>query len=71
MIDDFGGTGNFLPCVLDKKWSDKVLAGYPTRAVRPAFSALDTTSTCAALGLKIIDWRLQLRRMLTELKARG
>ena len=42
------------------------IANFPTRAVRPAFSALDTTSTCEALGLKTIDWRLQLRRMLTE-----
>lgn len=46
-------------------------AGYPTRAVRPAFSALDTTGTCAALGLQTVGWRPQLRRMLTELKARG
>ena len=46
-------------------------AGYPTRALRPAFSALDTRSTCEAMGVATVGWRLQLRRMLKELKARG
>ena len=46
-------------------------ADFPTRAVRPAFSALDTRSTCEALGVNAVEWRTQLRLMLRELHARG
>lgn len=46
-------------------------ADYPTRAARPAFSALDTRSTCKAAGVPAIGWRKQLRRMLIELQASG
>ncbi len=46
-------------------------ADFPTRAVRPAFSALDIRSTCEALGVNAVEWRTQLRLMLRELHARG
>lgn len=46
-------------------------ADFPTRAVRPAFSSLDTRSTCKALGVNAVEWRAQLRLMLRELHARG
>lgn len=46
-------------------------ADFPTRAVRPAFSALDSRSTCDALGVNAAVWRGQLKLMLGELHARG
>jgi len=45
-------------------------ADYPTAAVRPPYSVLDMTSTCAALGRSPPHWRVSLRLMLQEL-ARG
>ncbi|HEY5667228.1 MAG TPA: dTDP-4-dehydrorhamnose reductase [Gammaproteobacteria bacterium] len=43
---------------------------YPTAAHRPAFSVLDTRSTCAATGLAPAHWRVRLRQVLQEI-ARG
>jgi len=43
-------------------------AAYPTRARRPAFSALDTTSTRALLNVPAQHWRHNLRTMLDELR---
>jgi dTDP-4-dehydrorhamnose reductase len=42
---------------------------YPTRARRPAFSALNTTSTRALLNVPAQHWRHNLRTMLDELRA--
>ncbi len=42
---------------------------YPTPAVRPAFSLLDSSATRAALGSKAVHWRVNLRRMLAEQRA--
>ena len=44
-------------------------ADYPTPAVRPAYSVLDTAPTRAALGLDAVHWRLALRTTLQELAA--
>lgn len=44
-------------------------AAYPTRAKRPAFSALDSSSTRAALNMPGTHWRHNLRRMMDELRA--
>ena len=41
---------------------------YPTPARRPAFSVLDKSETCAALGMKPRHWRKSLRQMLREYK---
>jgi len=41
---------------------------YPTPAKRPAYSVLDKTSTCAALGYTPPHWRESLIKMLSELK---
>jgi dTDP-4-dehydrorhamnose reductase len=41
---------------------------YPTRATRPAFSVLDTTSTRASLDVPVRHWRHNLRTMLDELR---
>lgn len=43
-------------------------ADYPTPAVRPHFSVLDKQSTFALLGRVSPHWRINLRRMLRELK---
>lgn len=43
-------------------------AAYPTRAVRPAFSVLDTTSTLNLIKAPARHWRHQLRTMLDELR---
>lgn len=43
-------------------------ADYPTPAARPAYSALETTGTAAALDLKQTPWREALREMLVELR---
>jgi dTDP-4-dehydrorhamnose reductase len=40
---------------------------YPTPARRPAYSVLDKRSTCEALGLRPVHWRVALRRVLGEL----
>lgn len=40
---------------------------YPTPAKRPAYSVLDTRSTCEALGLRPIHWRTALKRVLGEM----
>jgi dTDP-4-dehydrorhamnose reductase len=40
---------------------------YPTPAVRPPYSVLDKTKTWQAIGWEPIHWRVQLRRMLSEL----
>ncbi|RYG68103.1 dTDP-4-dehydrorhamnose reductase, partial [bacterium] len=41
---------------------------YPTPARRPSYSLLDCTQTWGALELRPPHWRVQLRRMLAELK---
>jgi dTDP-4-dehydrorhamnose reductase len=43
-------------------------AAYTTRALRPAFSVLDTTSTRAMLRVPSAHWRHNLRLMLDELR---
>lgn len=43
-------------------------ADYPTPAARPAYSALDTDSTVAALGMEQRPWLDALHDMLSELK---
>jgi dTDP-4-dehydrorhamnose reductase len=42
-------------------------AAYPTRAVRPAFSVLDTASTRGLIKTPSRHWRHNLRTMLDEL----
>jgi dTDP-4-dehydrorhamnose reductase len=44
-------------------------AAYVTRAVRPKFSVLDTSSERALLRIQTMHWRESLRRMLDELRA--
>ena len=44
---------------------------FPTPARRPAFSLLDCTQTCRELDLMPPHWRVNLRRMLIELKERN
>jgi dTDP-4-dehydrorhamnose reductase len=44
-------------------------ADYPTAAARPSYSVLDTRSTIALLGKAPLHWRVNLRRMLEELKS--
>lgn len=46
-------------------------ADFPTRAVRPAFSLLDSSSTRAILGEAVTHWRINLRHMLREEQALG
>ena len=41
---------------------------YPTPAKRPAYSVLDKTSTCKALGYTPPHWRESLKKMLIEYK---
>lgn len=43
-------------------------AQYPTRAKRPAFSALDSSQTRALLEIETHHWRQNLRMMLDELR---
>lgn len=43
-------------------------SAYPTPAARPAYSVLDKDSTWAALDTSGEHWRVQLRKMLQELK---
>jgi dTDP-4-dehydrorhamnose reductase len=43
-------------------------AAYPTKAARPGFSLLDTTTTRAALSAPARHWRHNLRIMLDELR---
>lgn len=43
-------------------------AEYPTLATRPAYSVLDRCSTEQALGIKAVHWRVNLRKMLEELR---
>lgn len=45
-------------------------ADYPTAAVRPARSALDTDATARELGLTAVPWRSSLRLVLRELADR-
>ena len=42
---------------------------YPTPARRPSYSVLDVAATSAALGLKPVHWRANLRNVLRELRA--
>ena len=44
---------------------------YPTPAVRPAFSLLDSRATREAAGVDPVHWRENLRRMLQEVKQLG
>lgn len=41
---------------------------YPTPAKRPAYSVLDRTSTERALRIRPVHWRVNLRKMLMELR---
>jgi dTDP-4-dehydrorhamnose reductase len=41
---------------------------YPTAAARPRYSVLDTTGSRQSLGLPGVQWREQLRNMLTDFK---
>lgn len=41
---------------------------YPTRAVRPRYSVLDTTKIQQTFGIKIPDWKNALKRCITELQ---
>ena len=41
---------------------------FPTKAVRPAFSVLDTSATRAAINVPTHHWRYHLRTMLDELR---
>jgi len=43
-------------------------ADYPTKAIRPRFSVLDTTATRAQLSVPARHWRHNLRQMLDELR---
>jgi dTDP-4-dehydrorhamnose reductase len=43
-------------------------AAYPTRALRPAFSVLDTASTRALIKVPARHWRHNLRTMLDEIR---
>jgi dTDP-4-dehydrorhamnose reductase len=43
-------------------------AEYPTAAVRPSYSVLDTRSTRSALGVTARHWRAQLRDVMAELQ---
>jgi dTDP-4-dehydrorhamnose reductase len=40
---------------------------YPTPARRPRYSVLDSSRTCAALGIQPMDWRENLRQTLREI----
>jgi dTDP-4-dehydrorhamnose reductase len=42
---------------------------YPTRALRPAFSVLDSQATRDLVAAPAVHWRHNLRRMLDELRA--
>lgn len=44
---------------------------YPTPARRPHYSVLDKTSTFAALGGPTPHWRVNLRKMITEIRTNG
>jgi len=44
---------------------------YPTPATRPSYSVLDKRATIAALGAPAPHWRVNLRRMLEEVKTHG
>ncbi|MBY5990778.1 dTDP-4-dehydrorhamnose reductase [Ferrimonas balearica] len=44
---------------------------YPTPAKRPAFSVIDKSLTAATTGKDAVHWRVQLSRMLDELKAQS
>jgi len=44
---------------------------YPTPATRPSYSVLDKRATVAALGAPAPHWRVNLRRMLEEVKTHG
>lgn len=43
-------------------------ADYPTKAVRPRFSVLDTASTRALIPVPAAHWRQNLKAMLDELR---
>lgn len=41
---------------------------FPTKAVRPRYSKLDTTRFCAAIGREITDWQSALQNCLNRMK---
>jgi dTDP-4-dehydrorhamnose reductase len=42
-------------------------ADYPTAARRPRFSVLDHSATAAALGMRPVHWRQNLRKVMGEM----
>lgn len=42
-------------------------SAYPTKAVRPAYSRLDTSRLAADFGLQLPDWRIGLQQVIAEL----
>ncbi|MGF1563765.1 MAG: dTDP-4-dehydrorhamnose reductase [Flavobacteriales bacterium] len=42
-------------------------AAFPTKAVRPAYSKLDTTRFCKAIGRDIADWKSDLQRCINAM----
>jgi dTDP-4-dehydrorhamnose reductase len=56
--------------ILDRKIPIKSIptSGYPTPAVRPVYSALDSSETESVLGIKTTPWQESLRKVLEKLK---
>ena len=46
-------------------------SAFPTPAVRPANSRLDSSKFCASFGLVLPDWRVHVNRLIAELAAQG
>jgi dTDP-4-dehydrorhamnose reductase len=42
---------------------------YPTAALRPSYSVLDTRDTLKRLAIEPVHWRTRLREVLQEIKA--
>ena len=53
-----------LKCRVNRIYSHQ----YPTRAVRPKWSVLDTSKTKQTFGIKIPDWRNALNRCIIEIE---
>jgi dTDP-4-dehydrorhamnose reductase len=46
-------------------------SAFPTPAVRPANSRLDSSKFCTSFGLVLPDWRVHVNRLIAELAAQG